>query len=272
MAALKERSLKSATSAASNMDYKSYLNSYITNYLYGQDRESRGFGPVIMAIGLRTQMGEGFFQHPSAKGHKQIKDVVLNAYSGKYLHLDTSVEPGCTTAGVKTEFWQNVVSGKCYSDESHTTEVNKADYTIAPLGHIWGAWKVTTKPAFCKDGVKTSTCERCGNTKTAAINGLGPAKTKIIKRTGSKKAFTIKWKKPSAKNLKKTTGYQIRYSLKKSMKNSESVLVTKNKTISKTVKKLKARKKYFIQIRTYKLSKGKKYYSGWSGKVYVKTK
>ena len=241
-------------------------------HLYGDDIKYRPICKIIMAFGMRVQMGNGFFQQPSAKGHVQIKDKVLAAYADKYLHLDTSIEPACETAGVKNEFWQNVVSGKCYSDEAHTTEVSKADYTIPPLGHKWGSWKVTRKAAFCKDGVKTSTCSVCGATKTAAIKGLGPAKTRIIKRIGRRKSFTIKWKKPTAKNLKKTTGYQIRYSLKKTMKNSKSVLVKKNKTTSKTFKKLKAKKKYWVQIRTYKLSGGRKYFSGWSVKKYVKTK
>lgn len=284
LAGLKSKAVEIAVSYANlGNSYDRNLNSFIANDMYcplklysKEKEEALGVGRLIMAIGIKTQMGDGFFQQPSARGHAQIRYKVLQAYADKYLHLDQPLEPTCETAGIEegVEFWQNVVSGKCYSDEAHTTEVSKADYTIPPLGHKWGSWVVTKKAAFCKDGVKTSTCtvEGCGATKTAVIKGLGPAKTRIIKRIGRRKSFTIKWKKPSAANLKKTTGYQIRYSLKKTMKNSKSVFVKKNKTNSKTFKKLKAKKKYWVQIRTYKLSGGKKYYSGWSIKKYVKTK
>ena len=52
--------------------------------------------------------------------------------------------------------------------------------------------------------------------------------------------------------------------------------ITKNKTVSKTVKKLKAKKTYYVRVRTYKTVKvnGKsvKLYSGWSSAKSVKTK
>ena len=49
----------------------------------------------------------------------------------------------------------------------------------------------------------------------------------------------------------------------------------KNVSASKTslkVKKLKTRKKYYVQIRTYKTVDGKKCYSTWSSAKKVKTK
>lgn len=49
-----------------------------------------------------------------------------------------------------------------------------------------------------------------------------------------------------------------------SKKNTKVVLVKKSNTTSKSVDKLKAKKKYYIRIRTYKTVNGKKYFSGWS--------
>ena len=43
-----------------------------------------------------------------------------------------------------------------------------------------------------------------------------------------------------------------------------SVLVKKAKTTSKVISKLKGKKKYYVQVRTYKTVKGTKYYSNWS--------
>ena len=44
------------------------------------------------------------------------------------------------------------------------------------------------------------------------------------------------------------------------------------KTKSKTVKNLKAKKKYYVQIRAYKTISGKTYYSAWSAVKAVKTR
>ena len=40
--------------------------------------------------------------------------------------------------------------------------------------------------------------------------------------------------------------------------------VPQNGTVTQTVKKLKAKKKYYVQLRTYKKIKGNKIYSDWS--------
>lgn len=70
------------------------------------------------------------------------------------------------------------------------------------------------------------------------------------------KAFTVKWKKKSS-----ITGYQIQYSTNsKFKKGNKSIKIKNAKTISKKIKKLKASKRYYVRIRTYK---GKKY-SKWS--------
>ena len=69
-------------------------------------------------------------------------------------------------------------------------------------------------------------------------------------------AFTVKWKKKT--NI---AGYQIQYSTNsKFKKGNKSIKIKNAKTISKKITKLKAAKKYYVRIRTYK---GKKY-SKWS--------
>ena len=72
------------------------------------------------------------------------------------------------------------------------------------------------------------------------------------------------------------TGYEIQYSLKKNMKNSKKTIVKDSSSASKTIKKLKAKKKYYVRIRTYKTVKvndqNKTYYGKWSSKKTVTTK
>ena len=82
--------------------------------------------------------------------------------------------------------------------------------------------------------------------------------TKITSLKGQDATITIKWKKKS--NI---TGYQIQYSTNSNFKNNNKIIkIKKAKIVSKNITGLKASKKYYIRIRTYK---GKKY-SNWSKK------
>lgn len=84
-----------------------------------------------------------------------------------------------------------------------------------------------------------------------------------------KKALTIKWKKQT----KSVDGYEIWCSTDKGFSTKATVKKTaKTKAVKLTVKKLKAKKTYYVKIRTYKSVKGKKYYSSWSKVKSAKTK
>ena len=92
-------------------------------------------------------------------------------------------------------------------------------------------------------------------------------KLKSVKNAKGKK-MTIKWVKNTAGN-----GYQIQYSTsKKFAKGNKTKTISKNKTTSYTIKKLKKKKTYYVRIRTYKKVSGKTYYSGWSSVKKVKIK
>ena len=80
--------------------------------------------------------------------------------------------------------------------------------------------------------------------------------TSITSLSAKDNGFKIKWKKKSG-----ITGYQIQYSTNsKFKKGNKSIKIKSAKTGSKKITKLKAAKKYYVRIRTYK---GKKY-SKWS--------
>ena len=99
-----------------------------------------------------------------------------------------------------------------------------------------------------------------------------PKSTSISKVSALKKGFKLSWKKQKTQ----TTGYQIQYSTSKKFKKAKAVNVSKNKTTSKSVKKLSSKKKYYVRVRTYKTvkidGKTKKVYSSWSKTKTVKTK
>ena len=79
--------------------------------------------------------------------------------------------------------------------------------------------------------------------------------------TPQKKGFTAKWVRKTAQ----TTGYQLQYSIGKTFASGKkTVTVTRNSKVSRTVTKLKARKKYYVRVRTYKTVNGKRFYSKWS--------
>ncbi len=94
-----------------------------------------------------------------------------------------------------------------------------------------------------------------------------PKSTKLISLTAGKNQLLVKWKKGSG-----ITGYQIQYSTSKNFKVSKKVTIKDAATTAKVLKKLLAKKTYYVRIRTYKTVSGEKYYSKWSAYLYKKTK
>ena len=101
---------------------------------------------------------------------------------------------------------------------------------------------------------------------------INPKGTSVSKVKAAKKGFKVTWKKQATQ----TSGYQVQYSTSSKFKKAKTVTISKNKTTSKSVGKLTAKKKYYVRVRTYKTVKigGKsvKLYSGWSKAKSVTTK
>ena len=159
--------------------------------------------------------------------------------------------------------------GKTVSDQNRK-ETDRAEENLLP--------KSTTEQNLkeLENNEKSTETERNGqgstekNETVSNVTTSTKLKTTAIKKTQSKKkAFTIKWKKIS----KGITGYQIQYSTdKKFKKNTKKITIAKAKTTSKTIKKLKSKKKYYVRIRTYQKVGKTKNYSKWSKVKTVKTK
>ncbi len=93
--------------------------------------------------------------------------------------------------------------------------------------------------------------------------------TSISKLTGGVKSITVEWKKQS----KQITGYQLQYATNnKFTKGKKTITIKRKDVILKTVKNLKANKKYYVRVRTYKKGKNTNKYSSWSKVKSVKTK
>ncbi len=103
-------------------------------------------------------------------------------------------------------------------------------------------------------------------TVQGAISAMRPAKAKIKSIKSGHRKLTVKVKK-----AKYAVGYRVKYSRYKSMKKSKSKYSRSRKI---TLKKLKARKRYYIQVRSYNTKiNGKRLYAlKWSKKKSKKTK
>ena len=97
---------------------------------------------------------------------------------------------------------------------------------------------------------------------------INPKNTSITKLTAVKRGFKVNIKKYTTQ----TTGYQVQYSTSKTFKSGNKTVTLGNKTTTKTITKLKGKKKYYVRIRTYRKAGGKKYYSAWSKSKSVTTK
>ncbi len=145
--------------------------------------------------------------------------------------------------------------------DSQGKDISNADYTASYSNNNnvgQATVTVTFKNNYAGTVVKTFT--------------ILPKGTSITKVTSKKKGFTVRWKKQASQ----TTGYEIQYSANSKFKSAKTLKGIKAKTTSKNVTKLKAKKKYYVRIRTYKTVKinGKlvKLYSGWSKIKKVTTK
>ena len=139
---------------------------------------------------------------------------------------------------------------------------NGTDYTVSYPKGMKNVGKYT---------VKVTLKGNYSGTKSLTYN-INPKGTNVSKVKAAKKGFKVTWKKQATQ----TTGYQVQYSTSSKFKSAKTVTISKNKTISKSVSKLSAKKKYYVRVRTYKTVKvnGKnvKLYSGWSKAKSVTTK
>ena len=138
---------------------------------------------------------------------------------------------------------------------SHLTEAINAVKALKTKDAATTAAPSTTKPAA---------------TVTNTTTVKAPAKTTVKLSKAKKTSIKVSWKKISG-----VAAYQIQYSTSKNFKNAKTVKVSAKST-SKVLKKLKKNKKYYVRVRSYKVTKvnnkSKNVYSAWSAKKALKTK
>ena len=102
----------------------------------------------------------------------------------------------------------------------------------------------------------------------AAKKKYTPSKTSIksIKKL-KKNQVKLTWKK-----VKNATGYEVYQSMKKNSGYKKVKTITKNKTVTYKVGKLKKKKTYYFKIRTYRKAGGTTYYGNYSNVKKMKVK
>ena len=140
---------------------------------------------------------------------------------------------------------------------THLTEAINAVKALKTKDAATTAASATTKPAATTTVTNTTTVK-------------APAKTTVKLSKAKKTSIKVSWKKISG-----VAAYQIQYSTSKNFKKANTVKVSA-KSASKVLKKLKKNKKYYVRVRSYKVTKvnnkSKNVYSAWSAKKALKTK
>ena len=224
---------------------------------------------------------DGFSDNPIkvTVGHNThaYKQMVTKATTAK----DGQTYKKCTVCGA--------VTGKTVIPKASNIKLSKTAYTYNGKVQRPGVTVKNSKGKALKNGtdytvsypkgmknvgkytVKVTLKGNYSGSKSMTYN-INPKGTSVSKVTAAKKGFKVTWKKQATQ----TTGYQVQYSTSSKFKSAKTVTISKNKTTSKSVSKLSAKKKYYVRVRTYKTVKigGKsvKLYSGWSKAKSVTTK
>ena len=154
-----------------------------------------------------------------------------------------------TADALKAEGTYNiVVTATGYNKTLEFTYTNKSDTTATKPSEATTA----TKPAATTTATQPTTAAKT-TTKKVTV------KKQTAKVKAGKKKLTVTWKKD-----KNVSGYQIQIATKKNFKGAKTYTVKSYKTYKKVIKKLKAKKKYFVKVRAYKTVGKSKVYGAYS--------
>ena len=196
---------------------------------------------------------------------------------GSFANLEAVQNEGC----LFEDFYINGEKCEEYSDPKNPNAIRikvtgntEVEARFKACKHESAEWKVTKAATEIAAGEKTRTCSECGFTETQAIAQLAPTlpSVKITKPKATKKSATVKWKKISKKNLKKIKKIEIQCSPDKTFKTGVITKYANAKKTSIKIKKLKAKKTYYVRLRAYTNSGGAVHVSKWSATKNVKVK
>ena len=233
--------------------------------------------------------------------------VMGDGYIGSLYVNGTAVIRPAIYLDLTSDLWKNAgtasSTGATYEEpqpSKPTTPVTKVSQTITAKSFTktYG-----NKPFSLGAKAKTKLSYKSSNTKVATVNSAGkvtlkgPGKATITITAAATTNYnaasknitiTVKPKKATLKKAKSTkkrtlkvmwkrdtkaTGYQVVIAQnKKFKKGKKTALIKKNKTTSRTFKKLKSRKNYYYKVRAYKQVGKTKLYGAYSKTKRVKVR
>lgn len=231
--------------------------------------------------GIRTytcSCGKSYAEEISAVGHKYVeRRIPATLKQDGYVQQVCSV---CSASKNKSVIHRvNDVSLErvdfIFNGKAVTPSVTVKDSKGSRLS-VGNDYGVIYAPGRKNPGIYTVTVMLKGDYSgsVARTFTIRPKGCSLGKLTAKSKGFQAAWKKQASQ----TSGYQLQYCTAKSFKakTAKSVDIKKNTTLKTKVTKLRAKKKYYVRIRTYKTVKvnGKniKLYSDWSKRKMVRTK
>ncbi len=222
--------------------HTSFSTEYPAVYIYESDEGTLGVKADTDNNGTyETMIAEGNKVWPEPEIPVSIENGEISGIKSSYTYTGKDLRP----VPVLELEGQILEKGTEYTvSYKNNKNVGTATVTIQGQGSFTGTRRITFK--------------------------INPKRTSITKLTKGPKRITVKWKKQASQ----VSGYEIQCSTSSKFKNGtiKKTMVKKTSQTSVTVKKLKARKKYFVRIRTYKTVSGRTYYSGWSAAGKVTTK
>lgn len=280
-----------ALSSGTTYEYRAYVvyngNNYYSSTASfttsGSHTHSWGSGTVVQSP---TCYAPGFRKY-TCSGCGANKTESINKTSHNFV-LDSKGNSNCLDPGKKTYI--------CTTCGYTKTE------DIPAKEHKFSGWK-TYKEATCEEaGEQRRMCTVCGFEETKVIpvtehnfeDGYcticgaeedklddnyydddelttPPAKATVKKLQSKKRTVIAYWCK-----ISDARGYQIQVSTnKKFKKNKKTFSIENQKASKKTIKNLKAKKKYYVRVRAYRYSyfgDGERVYGKWSKVKSVKTK
>lgn len=229
----------------------------------------------ILIPGSVTEIGSFAFGYEHSTGaatHTKLKDIDFVVYGStptaeayaqlhSFKYVDSRLTNGTVTLNKSVYEYNSkgINADLTVTNSLGEVLVNDTDYVVSFTGAD-------------KCGKATVTITGIGNYTESITNDISiiPAKAKLS-AVKSKKTKSLKasWKKSKGA----VTGYEVQVALnKKFTKSAKTYTIKKAKTTSKTIKKLKKKKKYYVRVRAFKTIDNQKKYGAWSAVKSVKCK
>lgn len=210
-----------------------------------------------LSLNITGDVGDGYIKMYDSSG---------NEISSKSFYKDNTTQKVSCSEVLSLEAGTYYISISKGTEGGYTLNLSRLTQDNCPHDYE-SEWHSAT---YFEQGYRLHTCKWCGKTyQDEYSNKLILSKPTISTSYsyGMKKKLKMQWS-----SVYDATGYELSYATKKNFKNAKKINIKGKHKTSRTIKKLKKKKWYYVRVRAYVQSDGKKAYSPWSGKVKIRTR